>query len=331
MRKKFPCWELCRKVLFFVKIPFCRVDRSAAIRSILRSSPAEIVLDFLWDAALLRDLPMRKWILTHELIHQRARSYRDAGVTPDFTVLDEAREVELLENADGLIAIQDEDAAWMRGHFPTKQIVVLPPPCARRKLPPPPAAPPSVLFIGGKTAHNRYGLEWLAGDVWPHVLSRLPDARLRIYGTVPCGGIASSGSIEVKGPVAEVSSAYAENQVAAVPFRFGSGLKIKLLEAMSIGLPAVATPIGAQGFADLRTGLVCPVYEDAPSFSDALVRSLTDTPFRKEIVAKQDAWLKKNDRPGAFGHAVSQSYKGLDSCHSHFASLPTKIRGSCAA
>ncbi|TVP75351.1 MAG: glycosyltransferase [Puniceicoccaceae bacterium] len=283
---------------FFIKNSFRSGNTTASIRSILRHGPpAEVILDYLWDAKLLHDLPARTWVLTHELIHQRAESYLQAGATPDFTVLNEAQEIELLSNADGLIAIQDEDGAWMQTHFPQKEVVVLPLPCKRKTLPTAAVSPLSVLFIGGKTAHNRYGLEWLANEVWPQVIAEIPDARLRIYGTVSTDGLPLLESIEVRGPVLDVADAYSQNHVAAVPLRFGSGLKIKLLEAMAYGLPAVATPVGAQGFAELRQGSICPVCEHAREFAGALVRLLTDVAFRTNIVTRQDEWLERATAP----------------------------------
>lgn len=283
--------------IFFMKIPFRFPDTDADIRSILRDGKTGVMLDFLWDAALLRDLPVPTWILTHELVHQRAESYRQAGVTPDFTDISEAEEVELLRNADGLIAIQEEDGAWMQRCFPDKKVVVLPLPGVPKRRPLSSSPEPSVLFIGGNTAHNRHGLKWLIEAVWPQVLARVPNARLQIYGTVSTAGLPENHSVEVRGPVANVADAYRENLVAAVPLRFGSGLKIKLLEAMAYGVPTVATPIGAQGFSELRQGAVSPVQDDAGEFAGELVRLLTDAAFRTEIIARQDKWLEQTTDP----------------------------------
>lgn len=283
--------------VFFIKKPFGSRDTGALIRSILRERPSEVILDYLWDAGLLRDLPARTWILTHELIHQRAASYRQAGVEPDFTVLDEAEEVELLASADGLLAIHDEDACWMQQRFPEKKVVVLPIPSVTLTAARTVGSEPTVLFIGGNTAHNRYGLEWLVNEVWPRVRSQVPRARLRVYGTVSTVGLPANDSVELRGPVADVTDAYRENLIAAVPLRFGSGLKIKLLEAMAHRVPAVATPIGAQGFAQLRAGAVCPVEETAAEFAGALARLLMDAAFRNEIIARQDQWLEATAAP----------------------------------
>jgi glycosyltransferase involved in cell wall biosynthesis len=295
---------------FFLRNPFQSGEIRECIEKLLQKDATEVILDFAWDAEMLSGLPASTWVLTHELVHRRAESYKEAGIAPDFNVLHESREIELLRNADGLIAIQDEDAAWMQRCFPEKKVVVLPLPVTRKYLPIRKNPSPSVLFIGGNTAHNRSGLEWLVKEVWPLVIDEIPDARLRIYGTVSTSELPLSDAIEVRGPVHEVREAYSENQVAAVPLRFGSGLKIKLLEAMGYGIPAVATPVGAQGFAELAQGSICPVCHDADQFAAALVELLSDSVKRNEIIARQDGWLSRVTDPVRLSERFCQSTAG---------------------
>ena len=67
-----------------------------------------------------------------------------------------------------------------------------------------------------KTAQQpcRAGLDRIPPEVWPQVIAALPpDARLRVYGTVDTREIAVAAGVEVRGPVPDLSQAYAENAV----------------------------------------------------------------------------------------------------------------------
>lgn len=260
------------------------------------ASGAEIILDFLWDAEQLPLGSKHTWILTHERMHRRAESYRKRGEVPDFRVIEEAEEHRLLDHAHGLLAIQEEDAAWMRHQFPGKPVVVMPPPFVPLELAKNDASQ-GVLFVGGKTAHNRAGLAWIVSEVWPQVIAALPDARLRVYGTVDTREIAEAAGVEMCGPVPDLSQAYAENAVAVVPLRFGSGLKIKLLEAMAHGCPAVATSVGAEGFREIREGQVCPVSDVPQTFAEHLILLLRDPAERKAVRERQYMWLRREAAP----------------------------------
>lgn len=63
-------------------------------------------------------------------------------------------------------------------------------------------------------------------------------------------------------------------RVAVVPLRCGAGVKLKVVEALTAGLPLVTTPVGAQGLPGLST--VVAVEDDAASFAAAVVSLLRD-------------------------------------------------------
>ena len=55
--------------------------------------------------------------------------------------------------------------------------------------------------------------------------------------------------VDLRGFADDLSLEYAQAAVAITPLRFGSGVKIKLIEGLSFGLPSVATSVGAEGIA----------------------------------------------------------------------------------
>ena len=89
------------------------------------------------------------------------------------------------------------------------------------------------------------------------------------------------------GRVEHVADAYLRGPILINPITAGTGLKIKLLEAMSLGIPAVSTAMGVRGIDEifLSGALVIPD-GDAQAFADALVRLMSDTALRMELGAK---------------------------------------------
>ena len=88
-------------------------------------------------------------------------------------------------------------------------------------------------------------------EVWPRVLARRPDARLALAGE----GMQRSAfpelpdlpGVEWRGRVPSASAFLRELGLLLYPLTAGSGAKVKVLEALALGLPVVTTPEGAEG------------------------------------------------------------------------------------
>lgn len=272
---------------------FHRTDNRLVQKLCRQYSYDAVILDYLWDTAVLQDVDCVTGILTHELMHQRAMAYEKSGQKPDFKAITREDELHRLNHVDLLIAIQQNDADWMRANLePAKSVVTAPLPANLRPQPPAPEEPPSILFIGGSTAHNVAGLKWFIEKVFPRIMQEAPQAELRVYGAVGRKLGDCPPQVRIMGPIDTVAKAYADNQVAIVPLLFGSGLKIKLVEAMACGRPVVATRVGAEGFADLEAGKICPVSDDPSQLAREVLALLKNPQLREEVIQKQSQWLK---------------------------------------
>lgn len=97
---------------------------------------------------------------------------------------------------------------------------------------------------------NVDGVLWFASACWSRIRSRFPDARFLVVGSKPTASIrALSGrdGIEVTGRVPETQPWFDRSAVALAPLRLARGIQNKVLEAMSMGLPVVASPAAAEG------------------------------------------------------------------------------------
>ena len=92
---------------------------------------------------------------------------------------------------------------------------------------------------------NVNAVEYLANEILPIVWKTLPDVKLYIAGATPDPKVkkAASERIIVSGWLDDIRDAYAQSRVFIAPMRIGTGLQNKLLEAMSMRLPSITSPL----------------------------------------------------------------------------------------
>lgn len=215
----------------------------------------------------------RRLVLAPDLVHERAASLTAAGYRP-IPVVDSRWEAGRLAGADGVVTIQWDDAATLRSLVPGLDVVVAPPAFDVSLLSHEDGATGRCLFVGSGALHNVDGLRWFIARVWPRVRAQVASAQLDVVGTVSSqigGGVPG---VRLLGEVAHLADAYRDAQVVVVPLRAGSGLKVKLAEAICAGRPAVTTSVGAQGLGDLEPRPFV-VADDADAFADATAELLS--------------------------------------------------------
>jgi hypothetical protein len=110
-----------------------------------------------------------------------------------------------------------------------------------------PVMPPQIGFVGTfKYRPNEQAVKWFVKKIWPLILKKFPQARLRLIGE---GGEKFSGGQNVDAPgwIADMKNEMANWSLAIVPILAGAGTRIKILEAFSRKCPVVSTHLGAYG------------------------------------------------------------------------------------
>ncbi|MBC7232376.1 MAG: glycosyltransferase [Chloroflexi bacterium] len=97
--------------------------------------------------------------------------------------------------------------------------------------------------------------------------------------------LASLPGVRVTGRVEDVRPYYAEAKVAVAPFRYGGGTKLKVLEAMALGVPVVATSVGCQGI-EAVPGRHLFKEDSEASFAQRVVTLLQEENLRQRIAAE---------------------------------------------
>jgi len=114
----------------------------------------------------------------------------------------------------------------------------------------PPEGRSGVLFVGGfQHPPNIDAAITLVKDVMPHVWRELGAIRVTIVGSHPPPDVQALASpqVDVTGWVEDLEPLLDSARVMAAPLRYGAGMKGKIAQALSVGLPVVTTAVGAEG------------------------------------------------------------------------------------
>jgi glycosyltransferase involved in cell wall biosynthesis len=134
-----------------------------------------------------------------------------------------------------------------------------------------------IIFIGGfDHAPNVDAVLFFAEEIFPQVRERIPGVVFQVIGSEPPPEIRrlASPSVNIKGFVADVEPCFNRARLSVAPLRFGAGVKGKVNQSMSLGVPAVVTSVAAEGM--YLTHRENAMIADQPeSFADAVVELWT--------------------------------------------------------
>ena len=181
-----------------------------------------------------------------------------------------------------LTVVADADAAALRQLSPRQRVEVIPNGVDAERFQPMPeadVAADTVAFVGAMSfPPNVAAVQWFAGRVLPLIHATRPDVRFVVAGRDPAPSVlalAANSAITVTGAVADVRPYLAGAAVVLAPMVSGSGIKNKVLEALAMGRPVVATPLGAEGVA-AETGRDLLIADGPEAFAEAVLRLLAD-------------------------------------------------------
>ena len=133
-------------------------------------------------------------------------------------------------------------------------------------------------LVASGNPHNAQGIRWLFDQVLP----LLPkEFRLLVVGKITEHLPRHPANVTTVPHAESLDNVYASSRMALCPLLGGTGMKIKVVEALAHGLPVVCTRHGVTGFQDRRfTG--CSVADDPAEFAALILRLWQDTEFHAE-------------------------------------------------
>jgi glycosyltransferase involved in cell wall biosynthesis len=134
---------------------------------------------------------------------------------------------------------------------------------------------------------NVDAVKWFCEAILPLVRQDFPDALFQIVGAKPTKRVSALAAaqpdvVTVTGTVPDVRPYMAACGVFVVPLRVGSGMRVKILNAMAMGLPVVSTTLGAEGIA-VTQGENILLADTAGDFAEAVGLVLTYPAFAERL------------------------------------------------
>jgi glycosyltransferase involved in cell wall biosynthesis len=165
--------------------------------------------------------------------------------------------------------------------------------------PPPPtpvgrdsvSSPPVVVFQGTlRYPPNADAARFLVEEVGSRLRALVPDAQVRLVGVASpsVAGLADPPAVTLVGQVPDISTELAAADLVVIPLRYGSGTRVKILEAFAHRIPVVSTTIGAEGL-DVTPGQHLLVADGPDAIARACAQLLEDVPLRRRIVDEAHA------------------------------------------
>jgi glycosyltransferase involved in cell wall biosynthesis len=202
--------------------------------------------------------------------------------------------------ADRSLAITETEKQAILQKWPEAVVEVVPNVHSVRISPMPWVARKGLLFIGGYDHEpNVDAVIWFVQEVFPKVLEQIPDVPFTILGSRPPESVKqlASKNVNVVGWVPDPEPYFEIRRVFVAPLRYGAGMKGKIGQAMSLGLPVVTTKIGAEGM-QLADGAHALIADGVDAFSTAVARLHDDEVLWTSLQRAAAAHIERNFSDG---------------------------------
>lgn len=195
-----------------------------------------------------------------------------------------ADELLIYSRADAVITVTEEDKKVLNKELPCKPVFIIP---NVHEIIPSEIGfneRKDLLFIGGFNHNpNIDAMLYFCKEIFPKVKTKIPGIKLWIVGSNPTDEIKALAeeSIVVTGWVNDTKPYLDSCRISIAPLRYGAGMKGKVGEAMSNGLPVITTKVGSEGM-----GIVNRVHAIEVEKTDDWVKQIEILYNNKELWEK---------------------------------------------
>jgi|GEM_PF-1371092 len=217
------------------------------------------------------------------------------------------------EACDALIPMSDTDKAGFRalGYAGPAQTIGFGIPVEAPEI----AQPTKVrgqdpVFVGSfDWLPNLEAVDRFLAHIWPEVYRRFPERRFRILGRGAPDRFQSVPGVELIPEPADARRVFAASRVLVAPFTSGSGIRIKIIEALAEGCPVLSTPVGAEGILDHSTAFLQLAETDA-AWIEQLCSTL-EQPVSESVLDEARAFVSRRFDRDRLGVELRNFYRDL--------------------
>jgi glycosyltransferase involved in cell wall biosynthesis len=230
---------------------------------------------------------------------------RRPGLATPWANLSVEEETRGLRRADVVWAIQKEDEAALRHQLGDRpQALTVGHMVPLRPLSPEAAlSAQKILMVAANHRFNLQGIRWFNAEVYPHLSASVRPEQLVLVGSA---GEALRGEVpfHCTGRVPDLKEHYLNSRVVICPILDGTGLKIKVVEALGMGRPLVTTGAGATGL-EKGAGTAYLRADSPAEFAGTVLRLLRDDGLCRQLMADSIRFMERGNQAVRDAVAIS--------------------------
>lgn len=135
-----------------------------------------------------------------------------------------------------------------------------------------------IIYVGSQNDNNQQSINWFFDNVYPLLPKNL---RICVIGKI-CNYFPVFSNVEKHLYVSDLSEYYYDAKIAICPMLAGTGVKVKVVEAMSYGLPIVCNLRGLDGL-PIKYNNGCVRADTPETFANAITRLLNDKEYYNRL------------------------------------------------
>ena len=132
---------------------------------------------------------------------------------------------------------------------------------------------------------NENAVRWFANEVFPEILRQHVEARFYIVGARPTESVkalAKKEGVRVTGAVEDIRPYLAHARMAVAPLRIARGIQNKVLEALAMAKPVLATSMAADGL-EIKSALDMAIVDQPAEMAQVAIHALQDRSFLPRV------------------------------------------------
>lgn len=230
-----------------------------------------------------------KIIDTHDVLSNRYKVFLEQNVKPQWYSLFPKEEAKGLNRADKIIAIQNIEKEHFKD-LTSKEIVVIGHYTKTSKVK---SDTDALLFIGSNNKINIDGLNHFISKVFPKIVAQYPKIKLIVAGSIKkdIKNIIPHPNCFFYGAYQDTEEIYSQGSIVIIPILYGTGLKIKTIEALANGKAVVSYNEGIFGIENDSDKPIYLLAENDADFSQHVLNLIDNDKLKSDLENNAYAYM----------------------------------------